>query len=161
MKRVAKAKTKTTGPELWTVLARAYGSFAGYLGQCVAAEDLCLSDFGVLEALLHKGPMTMGEIAGKVLLAPASMTSAVDRLGGRGLVERGSHATDRRVTVVSLTEHGRGWIAEVYARHARDIEAVMAVLDEGERAALRSGLKKLGKAAKAAAAVAGTSLAGQ
>lgn len=154
-----KGAAQTSGPKLWTVLARAYGSFAGYLAQCVAADDLCLSDFGILEALLHKGPMTMGEIAAKVLLAPASMTSAVDRLAERRLVERGAHATDRRVKVVSLTGHGREWIEAVYARHARDIEAVMAVLNEEERAALRSGLKKLGVAARLAAAEHGTKLA--
>lgn len=139
-----------TGPKLWVVLARAYGALAHYVERCVVREGLCLSDFMVLEVLLHKGPMTISTIGEKVLLANASMTSAVDRLEERSFVARRSSENDRRVRLVELTESGRRFTADLYERHASDIEAVMSVLTKIERQHLRSSLKKLGLSAKAA-----------
>ncbi len=143
-------KPGTSGPRLWVVLARAYGALAEYVEACVAAEGLCLSDFMVLEVLLHKGPMTLSGIGEKVLLANASMTAAVDRLEERGFVERQTAEDDRRSKIVELTAEGRRFISELYARHARDIEAVTGVLSRREQEAMRAGLKRLGLAAKAA-----------
>src|ERR1700750_2394556 len=133
-----------TGPGLWVVLARAYGSLASYVETCVAAEGLCLSDFMVLEVLLHKGPMTISGIGEKVLLANASMTAAVDRLEEKGWVVRQSSESDRRSKIVALTREGRAFISSVYARHARDIEAVTSALSQREQDQLHSLLKKLG-----------------
>ena len=140
----------TTGPKLWVTLARAHGALASYVEHCVATEGLCLSDFMVLEVLLHKGPMTISEIGEKVLLANASMTSAVDRLEHKLLVVRQSSDTDRRIRIVDLTDEGRSFISDLYARHARDIETVTKVLTQREQDQLRTLLKKLGLSAAAA-----------
>ena len=148
VKALAVSKTAdSSGPKLWVVLARAYGALASYVERQVAAEGLCLSDFMVLEVLLHKGPMTISAIGEKVLLANASMTSAVDRLEKRSFVIRQSSAADRRIRMVELTKSGRAFIAELYARHEKDIEAVTSVLTQRERNQMRALLKKLGLAA--------------
>jgi len=141
----------TTGPKLWVVLARAYKSFASFIEISVEAEGLCLSDFMVLEVLLHKGPMTISAIGDKVLLANASMTSAVDRLHARGFVVRKNHESDRRVRIIELTPEGHRFISELYERHAKELEAVVSVLTPAERTLLRSSLKKLGFSAAEAA----------
>ncbi len=138
------------GPKLWVVLARAYGAMASFVETSIAAEGLGLSDFMVLEVLLHKGPMTISAIGEKVLLANASMTSAVDRLEARHCVTRTSSPCDRRVRMVELTPTGRTFIEQIYARHACDIERVVEVLTPEEQTGLRTSLKKLGLAAKAA-----------
>ncbi len=145
-----KQESTTTGAKLWIVLARAYEAMANYVEQRVAAEGLCLSDFEVLELLLHKGPMTMSGIGEKVLLANASMTSVIDRLDGRGFVARKSDEKDRRVRMIELTTRGRAFISELYPRHAEDLESVMQVLDNAERDQLKALLKKLGFAARTA-----------
>jgi MarR family 2-MHQ and catechol resistance regulon transcriptional repressor len=150
--RMASLEASAGGPKLWVVLARAYGSLASYVEDRIAHEGLCLSDFMVLEVLLHKGPMTISAIGEKVLLANASMTSAVDRLEKRSFVVRRSSDSDRRVRVIELTPAGRAFISKLYARHAKDIDAVTAVLTHSEQDQLRSLLKKLGLAAKTAAA---------
>lgn len=150
MQRNSQADASTTGPKLWVILARAYGAMASYIQDCIAAEGLGLSDFMVLEVLLHKGPMPISAIGEKVLLANASMTAAVDRLEQRGSVVRESSENDRRSKIVALTREGRAFISSVYARHARDIEAVTSVLSQREQDQLRSLLKKLGLSAKAA-----------
>jgi MarR family 2-MHQ and catechol resistance regulon transcriptional repressor len=104
----------------------------------------------VLEVLLHKGPLTISVIGEKVLLASASMTSAIDRLENRGLVQRRSCSSDRRIRLVELTDEGRGFIEEIYARHEKDLEHVAEGLSEAERRTMYEGLKKMGHAAKAA-----------
>lgn len=121
---------------------------AGYVEQTVAAQGLCLSDFMVLEVLLHKGPMTISEIGQKVLLANASMTSAVDRLEQKSLVMRETSSSDRRVKIVTLTKRGRTFISELYKHHVADLETLAGVLTGKERDQLRTLLKKLGYAAE-------------
>ena len=140
---------ETTGARLWTVLARAYRSMADVLEASVAEEGMCLSDFAVLEVLLHKGSLQISTIGEKVLLTNASMTSAVDRLEGRGLVTRVSSEDDGRVRLVALTACGRKLITDVFGRHEEEIERMMRGLDAEARDQMRAGLKTIGMAAKA------------
>ena len=102
----------------------------------------------VLEVLLHKGPLTISAIGEKVLLASASMTSAIDRLEKRGLVRRKTCDSDRRIRFVELTDCGKAFIEEIYARHEKDLEAVIGELGDEERRVIYEGLKKIGLAAK-------------
>jgi len=112
--------------------------------QSIVNAGLCLTDFGALEALLHKGPLTITQIQEKLLLATGSMTAAIDRLEKLGLVVRRSSATDRRARVVHLTREGRRVAAAHYEKHARDLEGLMSVLSEKEKQRLYQSLKKLG-----------------
>ena len=138
-------KDKVSAPRLWLVLARAYGSMVNYIEGSITAQGLGLSDFMVLEVLLHKGPLTISAIGEKVLLASASMTSAIDRLE-----KRRSCNSDRRIRLVELTDCGKAFIEEIYARHEKDLEAVVGGLCSEERKTLYEGLKKIGLAAKVA-----------
>ena len=131
-------------------MARAHGALAGYVEASVADRGLCLSDFMVLEVLLHKGPMAISDIGEKVLLANASMTSAVDRLERKSLVVRRNSEFDRRAKIVELTSQGRAFISELYERHVRDLEVVTNVLSDREKLQLRKLLKKLGRSAETA-----------
>ncbi len=145
-----KDKNNISAPRLWLVLARAYGSIVNYIEGSIIAQGLGLSDFMVLEVLLHKGPLTISAIGEKVLLASASMTSAIDRLEKRGLVRRKTCDSDRRIRFVELTDCGKAFIEEIYARHEKDLEAVIGELSEEERRVIYDGLKKIGLAAKVA-----------
>jgi MarR family 2-MHQ and catechol resistance regulon transcriptional repressor len=143
-------QTIVSAPRLWLVLARAHGSMVDFIEKSINAQGLGISDFMVLEVLLHKGPLTISVIGEKVLLASASMTSAIDRLEKRGLVRRKNCASDRRTRYVELTDEGKGFIEEIYARHVKDLEFVTAGLSETERRTMYQGLKKIGLAAKVA-----------
>jgi MarR family 2-MHQ and catechol resistance regulon transcriptional repressor len=143
-------KDKVSAPRLWLVLARAYDSMVDYIEGSIVAQGLGLSDFMVLEVLLHKGLLTISAIGEKVLLASASMTSAIDRLEKRGLVLRRSCSSDRRIRLVELTDSGKAFIEEIYARHVKDLEAVTGGLSDEERRVIYEGLKKIGHAAKTA-----------
>jgi MarR family transcriptional regulator, 2-MHQ and catechol-resistance regulon repressor len=139
-----------SAPRLWLVLARAHGSMVDFIERSINAQGLGISDFMVLEVLLHKGPLTISVIGEKVLLASASMTSAIDRLEKRGLVLRRSCNSDRRIRVVELTAAGKSSIEEIYARHEKDLEFLMTGVSEDERRTMYEGLKKVGLAAKVA-----------
>jgi len=73
-------KTDMKAPRLWLVIAKSYRALSLLAEQSIANTGLCLTDFAALEALLHKGPLTISEIQDKVRLASGSMTAAVDRL---------------------------------------------------------------------------------
>jgi MarR family 2-MHQ and catechol resistance regulon transcriptional repressor len=138
-------------PRLLLVLARAYSSIVSYIEHSFGERGFCLTDFMILEALLNKGPLTISAIGEKILLASASMTSAIDRLEQRDMVRRTANAEDRRVRLIELTPEGRVFITRLYADHVDDLEAIAADLSADERRALYTGLKKMGLAARAAA----------
>jgi MarR family 2-MHQ and catechol resistance regulon transcriptional repressor len=131
------------------VLGKCHRALGLLAERSIAEAGLCLSDFMVLEALLHKGPLTITAIQAKVLLASGSMTAAVDRVEKRGLVVRKSTPTDRRARLLELTPEGRRMAKALFEKHAQDLEAPMAVLSDGEKQSLYALLKKLGLSAAA------------
>jgi len=134
-----------SAPQLWIVLARCHRALSALAERSIADTGLCLTDFMVLEALLHKGPLTISEIQTKVLLASGSMTAAVDRIEKRGLIVRKTTLADRRARILELTPEGKQIIEAAFKEHAGDLEAVMSVLDPAERQQLYEPLKKLGR----------------
>jgi MarR family transcriptional regulator, 2-MHQ and catechol-resistance regulon repressor len=137
-----------TGVHVFLVLWKALHAVEAYAVRSIAELDLGATDFAVLEALLHKGPLPVNEIGRKVLLTSGSITTAVDRLEAKGFVERRAHGSDRRTRIVHLTKQGRRLITRAYAQHAEDIERLAAAsLTKAERATLIRLLKKFGYAA--------------
>ena len=131
-------------PGLWLVLMRCHRALSHVAELSIRNSDLGLTDFAVLEALLHKGPLTIGEIQSRVPLALGSMTATVDRLEERELIRRTPSPDDRRARVLKLTPRGKAAVEEAFRRHAADLESAMAVLTSSEKRELRSLLKKLG-----------------
>ena len=142
----AKSAADTSGVHLWLVLWKAFRAMEAQAGRSIAGLGLCQSDFGVLEALLHKGPLPVKALGEKVLLTSGSMTAAIDRLERRGLVAREDDPQDRRSRIVRLTPEGRKTIQALFRVHERDMEQAAARLNRGERLELMRLLRKLGKA---------------
>ena len=143
--------TGGSGVHVFLVLWKAARAAQAYAEKSVLDLEMCGSDFAVLEALLHKGPLPVNEIGKKVLLTSGSITVAVDRLEIKGLVERRAHGTDRRARIVHLTKEGRKLITRAYADHAADMERLAsASLTRAERKTLIGLLKKFGYKAAAA-----------
>ncbi len=137
-------ESQTTPEKLWLVLAKCYKSMAEYSRRQVEGSGLGLSDFEVLEALLHKGPLAISSIGAKVLLTSGSMTAAVNRLADKDLVRRIADQKDRRVQRVDLTKAGRKLIASTFRKHQAALKTAVAVLTEREREQMAILLKKLG-----------------
>jgi MarR family transcriptional regulator, 2-MHQ and catechol-resistance regulon repressor len=138
-------QTNISGIHLWLILMKAYRALAQVDARSIADSGLGLSDFAVLEILLHKGPLPVNTIGRQVMLTSGSITTAVDRLEKKRLVRRKACPNDRRVTYVTLTAEGRTLIRRVFRVHANRLEMVFHPLSATERSALAMLLKKLGK----------------
>jgi len=136
----------TQGVHLWLLLWKAAKAMETMARRSVEATGLCLSDFGILEALLHKGPLSVSVLGKTVLLSSGSITAAVDRLQREGLVKRANSQTDRRSRIVHLTSAGTKLIRRLFAEHARDMEHAFSPLTKSEREATGNLLRKLGRA---------------
>ncbi len=106
-----------------------------------------LSDFVVLEVLLHKGAQPVNAIGEKVLLTSGSITTAVQRLEKKGLVRRERSAEDARVVLVHLTEDGRNLIDTSFEAHSTNLDQLFDTLDETEREQFAALMRKVGQRA--------------
>jgi MarR family transcriptional regulator, 2-MHQ and catechol-resistance regulon repressor len=136
--------SREAATRVWIVLWKAAHAIEQNAVQSVSALGLGLSDFAVLEVLLHKGPQPVNIIGRKVLLTSGSITAAIDRLESRKLLSRTADPNDRRSRIVQLTDKGRHLIERAFQKHALDMEETMAVLRSGERVELVRLLKKVG-----------------
>src|SRR3954465_8371879 len=133
-----------SGTHTWLILWKAKRSVEARAIESIAETGLGQTDFAILEALLHKGPMPVNTIGRKLLLTSGSITTAIDRLAAKNLVARVDDPSDRRVRMVELTPRGRKLIAPAFARHERDLEAVVSgALTAQERTTLVNLLRKL------------------
>jgi MarR family 2-MHQ and catechol resistance regulon transcriptional repressor len=142
------APSHTSGVHLWLILMKAYRALAQVDAGSIASSGLGLSDFAVLEILLHKGALPVNTIGRQVMLTSGSISTAIDRLEEKQLVRRQACPNDRRVTYVALTTTGRTLIRQVFQVHASRLETTFEPLSGSERSTLATLLKKLGKHAE-------------
>src|SRR5436190_19467677 len=114
-----------SGTHLWLVMMKAHRTLDRWATRSIESSAVGLSDFAVLEMLLHKGPQPVNEIGRRVELTSGAITTAVDRLQSRGLVTREAHPTDRRARIVRLTAAGEREAARTFGVHkaAMDLAA--------------------------------------
>ncbi len=134
---------------VWLVMMKAMRALTRYAAAGIEESGLGLSDFGVLEVLLHKGPLPVNTIGPIVDLTPGSISIAVDRLFAKGLVSRVESAEDRRVRIVALTPSGKDLIASAFRMHSRQMRRVFSELSSEELRGLETAVKKIGKRAAA------------
>jgi MarR family 2-MHQ and catechol resistance regulon transcriptional repressor len=133
-----------TGPHIRLVLWKAAKAVEKVDKASIAQTGLGRSDFAIMEALLHKGPLTINQIGKKVLLTSGSMTAAINRLEKGGLVKRVRDQSDGRYFYVNLTKNGRYIIKEAYGKHQMNLEKIAEMLTDEERKELVRLLKKMG-----------------
>ena len=141
-------KQNHAGVHVWLILMKAFQAIMPHAQESIARTGLGDSDFRVLEALLHKGPLPVNTIGPMVWLTPGAISIAVDRLVRKGLVVRKEQPADRRVRRVELTRKGRALISATFRQHAAAMKNVVDVLSKNERTTLLRLLKKLGKHAE-------------
>lgn len=111
----------------------------------LADHNLTLSQFGVLEALFHIGPLSQRELARKILRSSGNLTLVIENLERDGLVTRQRDPEDRRVMVVTLTPLGEERVRGILPGHVRGIQEIFDVLEEDEIEQLESLTRKLGR----------------
>ena len=130
--------------KLFVVLSRASKGLLEHAKRDVEKSGLGLTEFAVLEALYHKGRLTIGEIGDSVLLTSGSMTYVVDKLEKRGLLERKPCREDQRATYIALTAEGRRLVGRIFPGHAAALERATAALSADEKREAIALLKTLG-----------------
>jgi MarR family transcriptional regulator, 2-MHQ and catechol-resistance regulon repressor len=131
---------------VYVKLMRAADTISARANLHLAGAKLSPSQFGVLEALLHLGPLHQNELGRKLLKSSGNITMVVDHLEQRGLVQRERDSEDRRRVTVELTAAGHKLAASVFPRHAATVARAMAVLSGVELDALGKLCRKLGLA---------------
>jgi MarR family transcriptional regulator, 2-MHQ and catechol-resistance regulon repressor len=125
-------------------LARASDSLLGRMSAQLEREGLTMGQFGVLEVLLHLGPMCQRTLGQKLLRSGGNITLVVDNLEKHGWVRRERLESDHRMMVIHLTPAGQELIATVFPRHAKAIKNEMSRLKPAEQETLRRLARKLG-----------------
>lgn len=148
-------KPHSTGPaasppesaalKLWVVLSRAQQAMYRFAEADVARHGLSMTEFAILEALYHKGPLLLGELQRRILVSSGGVTYLVDRLTAKGFVERLDCPTDRRARYATLTDAGAALIARVFPEHQQAIESASASLPANEMQRLTDQLRALGR----------------
>lgn len=135
--------------KLFVVLQRSANAVMARLLRQANQHDLTHTEFEILEALLHKGPLLLGDVQRKILLSSGGVTYTIDRLVEKGLVERRECPTDRRARYAALTSKGEALIAEIFPVYAERIDDVMSALSAREQDEAIGLLRKLGLSAAA------------
>lgn len=125
-------------------LTRASESVNSRLSRALADENLTISQFGVLEALLHLGPLNQRELGQKLLKSGGNITMVIDNLQKHDLVKKETDPNDRRAVIISLTPKGKKFIQKVFPEHLERIKNEFSVLNSEEKDQLAAICKKLG-----------------
>jgi len=144
-----KKATDVSGTHLWLVLMKAHRALERLATRSIESSEVGLSDFAVLEMLLHKGPQPVNEIGRRIELTSGAITTAVDRLESRGSVAREAHPSDRRAGIVRLTAAGEQQAAKIFDGHKAAMDLAASGLSKTERATVIGLLKNLGTSAGA------------
>ncbi|HRN51875.1 MAG TPA: MarR family transcriptional regulator [Gemmatimonadaceae bacterium] len=132
---------------LYVVLSRAAEALHAHTVSDIESHGLTQTEFAILEALYHKGPMLLGEVQRKILVSSGGITFLIDKLVKRGLVQRRPCESDRRARFAELTPAGRDLIARIFPGHAEVIRRAVSGLSPAEQQTLTELLKKLGLSA--------------
>jgi MarR family 2-MHQ and catechol resistance regulon transcriptional repressor len=126
-------------------LTRCTNSLLARLAERNSIGELTYSQFAVLEALYHIGPMSAGEVSQKILKSGGNLTLVIDNLERDGLVRRERDGKDRRVIHVHLTEAGKRKVEAVLPGHVAALVDEFKVLSAGEQRTLGELCRKLGR----------------
>ncbi len=127
-------------------LSRAADAVNHQINAHLSDFDLTVSQFGVLEALYHLGPMQVGQVGEKILKSSGNMTLVVDNLVKRGLLTRQRRDDDRRCIDLHLTKNGRSLIESIMPRHVGQVVKALNALNQEEQTQLGRLCRQLGLA---------------
>ena len=130
-------------------LVRCTTSLSARLEAQLREEGVSGNQFGLLEALLHLGPLEPCELGPRLLTSRTNVVLLIDQLEKGGLLRRTPVERDRRRVLVKLTPEGRRTIGRIFARHLERLVAELSVLSAAEQEELGQLCKRLGRSARA------------
>ncbi len=138
-------ETTAAALRLWVIMSRAQAAVSDLASADVARHGLTLAEFGILEALYHRGPMLLGEVQKRILVSSGGITFLVDRLVAKGLVERRTCESDRRARYAALTPKGEELVRDIFPAHAAVISRAMAGIPTEDQQHVADMLRDVGR----------------
>jgi MarR family 2-MHQ and catechol resistance regulon transcriptional repressor len=126
-------------------LTRAANAARSHAASHLGGTGLTLTQFAVLEALYHLGPMSLSDIAQKILTTGGNLTMVVGNLEKLGLAHRQKCPEDRRQLIVVLSSKGKALIRKIFPEHAAAITEFMAALSPAQQEELGDLCRQLGR----------------
>ena len=137
-------KSNTINLHLLIALSRTTKKIHNRSASIFYSRGLTPAQFGVLDALYHKGSLSINQITQLILSTSGNMTVVINNMEKHGWITRCAHPGDRRSTVVSLTEAGKRLFEAIFPEHLEDLAVCFSVLTEEEKDTLMSLLRKVG-----------------
>ena len=107
-------------------------------------EGLTTTQFAVLDALYHRGPLSQKELSTKLLTSSGNLTLVIANLKRKKLVSKTRSGKDRRYYTIRLSPKGRRFLAGFMPVHAERMASFFAVLSEAEQAQLGELCRRVG-----------------
>lgn len=145
----AYAERETRALRLWVVLSRAHSAVQALTDADIARHGFTTAEFGILEALYHKGPLLLGDLQRRVLVSSGGITYLVDKLTERGLIKRRPSPDDRRARYAELTRKGHALVRSIFPAHAAAVAQAFEALSPAEQDEAHTLLRALGLAVAA------------
>lgn len=130
-----------------TILYRSVNALTNVIKDDVGQYGLNVTEFGVLEALYHKGTLSVQAIVDKVLIANSSMSYVLSKLEDKALIKKQKSSQDKRQFHISITPKGQSLLDDMYPKHVQSLRQKLNVLTAEEEIELQRLLKKVGKKA--------------
>lgn len=137
--------SKNLSLKAFVVLMKSSKSVIDQIERDIRTYGMTTSDFTVLEALFHKGKLTVRQISNAVLIKTGSITYVIDKLETKGLLKRKPCQKDRRVVYIELTKEGKQLMDHIFPKHRAVIENIFSVLTKEEKKIMIDALKKVGQ----------------
>jgi MarR family transcriptional regulator, 2-MHQ and catechol-resistance regulon repressor len=138
------SKKETTALNSYIKLVRAVESVNQRLYKLLSKYKLTESQFAVLEALYHLGPMNQRELSTKLLRSPGNMTMVIDNLEKSNYAKRERGKLDRRHYIIHLKPEGKTFIKKIFPEFLNSIVEEMDILSEEEQCVLQKMCKTIG-----------------
>jgi len=134
--------------KLTTILLRTNQHVSDVIKHDISSYQLNTTEFGTLEVLYHKGKQPIKSVGQKMLMANSSMTYVVDKLVKRGFISKELDESDRRNTLIDLTNEGKLFFSSIFDHHIQTLASIYDILTQNETDELIKLLKKIGYKAK-------------
>ncbi len=131
--------------QTWIQLLRAYNKIRANEVAYITSFGITMNQFEVLEVLYHRGDLTVGAITKLIMSTPGNVTVVIRNLKRDGYITTFPDPSDKRASILSLTEKGKGLIEKVFPGHAKNFEGYFEALSDEETNTLFTLLRKLHK----------------
>lgn len=125
------------------LLAQASQLISTEFHEVVRRHNLSVTEWRILSTLLGAGEISIGNLAQVTLTKQPTVTRLLDRLETLGHLRRIAHESDRRITLVRITDTGQALIADLAVQAKRHEEEVLARLAPLDSEALKATLRRV------------------